>query len=411
MPRIIITIKKVRKAFDTAGMELLENKYVNAHSPLKFRCLNGHEHQICWASFQQGHRCGRCSVRAKLTIENATKAFDAAGMKLLEDEYIDAHSLLKFRCSNGHEHQITWNSFQQGRRCGRCSSRTKLTIEQVKEAFNAEAMELLDDEYINAHLSLKFRCSNGHEHQITWDKFQQGQRCAYCVGKTKPTIEKVEEAFDSAGMDLLENKYVNKSTPLKFRCSNGHEHQITWDKFQQGQRCSHCAGTARLTTGKVREAFHAAGMELLENEYINSSTPLKFRCSNGHEHQITWESFQQGARCRRCNPGGFNSLNPGTFYYIKIHSQYFDRPFYKVGITNKLNVRDRLKELNADYTIINTVEFKVGQDAYDYEQGILQKFSYAITDEVIAKQVLPISGWTELFNFDILNAEAKASWC
>ena len=116
----------------------------------------------------------------------------------------------------------------------------KLTIEHIREKFNERGYTLLTEEYINSKQKLEYMCPNGHKNEITWSHFQQGTGCSYCSKNAKLTIEQVREAFEKEGYILLSKDYINSNTKLKYLCPNGHEHEITWNDFRSGYRCPFC---------------------------------------------------------------------------------------------------------------------------------------------------------------------------
>src|SRR5215208_4415244 len=125
------------------------------------------------------------------------------------------------------------------------------------------------------------------------------------------TIDQISASFSEAGCVLLDEKYVNNASPLRYLCSCGREAVTTWARFRRGSRCAGCAAErgnkARCADAEsVRRAFVAQGCELL-GEYVNSYTPVRYRCSCGTEATIRFFSFQAGKRCRRC----FSARNGG----------------------------------------------------------------------------------------------------
>lgn len=56
----------------------------------------------------------------------------------------------------------------------------KLTIEFVKTSFESEGYLLLDTVYINSQTKLEYICPNGHNHNIKWNDWQNGHRCSIC---------------------------------------------------------------------------------------------------------------------------------------------------------------------------------------------------------------------------------------
>ena len=61
---------------------------------------------------------------------------------------------MRYRCSNGHEHSICWNSFNNGNGCPICATEStktklKLNFSKVKDGFGKEGYIVLskEDEY------------------------------------------------------------------------------------------------------------------------------------------------------------------------------------------------------------------------------------------------------------------------
>jgi len=57
----------------------------------------------------------------------------------------------------------------------------------VKQYFKEQKCELLETEYINANTKMKYVCVCKNESYIRFSKFQNGQRCIKC-GKEKLTL-------------------------------------------------------------------------------------------------------------------------------------------------------------------------------------------------------------------------------
>lgn len=115
--------------------------------------------------------------------------------------------------------------------------RRKITYSFVQEALAREGYQLLEETYRDAHQRLKCVCPKGHETTIQWSTFDRGVRCAYCHGNVPPSYEQVKQFFVDAGCELLEDRYVNNHTLMRYRCICGRESQIRWSMFKNGQRC------------------------------------------------------------------------------------------------------------------------------------------------------------------------------
>jgi hypothetical protein len=195
----------------------------------------------------------------------------------------------------------------------------RITYDLMKSKFEREGYIYLDAEYKNSKTKLKYRCSKGHEHSMNWDSWKDGHRCPSCYGNTKPTLEQVIESFNKEGYNLLSKEYVNAKTKLYYVCSKGHKHSIRWNNWKQGQRCLYCSGLFKPTLEYIKKSLEKENYILLSKKYINAYTKLNYKCYIGHTHSIKWNDWQQGVRCPTCanikmsGPGN-PSWNGGTSY-------------------------------------------------------------------------------------------------
>lgn len=121
----------------------------------------------------------------------------------------------------------------------------------------------------------------------------------------------VRVQLQNAGYEMLSD-YVNGKTPILFKCPKNHTHEITWRSFQQGQRCAICK-KRYVSQNTVAAAFEAAGYTML-SEYVNARTPIRFRCSENHEHAVTWDNFRKGTRCGICRAAGRGLVASGKAF-------------------------------------------------------------------------------------------------
>ena len=123
------------------------------------------------------------------------------------------------------------------------------------------------------------------------------------------TIETAKAIFSEYDCELLEENYVNSSTPMFYRCQCGEMSSIALSDFKRGRRCLSCgnkkAGKTRqekaIDIEDLRYFFEKEGCELT-SEYSSYNDPLEYICSCGEIGRTTWFSFQLGRRCGRCSP-------------------------------------------------------------------------------------------------------------
>jgi hypothetical protein len=296
------TYDYVKNFFKKEGYTLLSKEYINANTKLDFVCPNGHKHSISWSMFRSGNRCVYCSKRAPISYEFVKDSFEQEGYTLLSKRYKNRRTKLRYKCPKGHEHSMSYNSWFNGIRCPFCSG-SKVDYNFVKESFEKEGYTLLSEKYIDYKYRLKYKCPEGHEHEISWRKWKSGGRCPFCNnGRLYYTYEFVESEFRKEGYTLLSTHYTNAYTKLKYRCPVGHEHHVSfYNWYNKGYRCVYCSGKVKKTIEEIELAFSKEGYILLSKNYINSFTPLYFKCPVGHKHCITWSNWKRGSRCRYCN--------------------------------------------------------------------------------------------------------------
>jgi 5-methylcytosine-specific restriction endonuclease McrA len=73
-----LTIDFVRKQFEKEGYILLSDVYVNSKTRLDYICPKKHKWYISWNNWQHGHRCPRCSKGGKNNPNYNQKLTDVA---------------------------------------------------------------------------------------------------------------------------------------------------------------------------------------------------------------------------------------------------------------------------------------------------------------------------------------------
>ena len=291
---------------------------------MRYRCDCGNDEcKITFNSFQQGQRCMKCGIKktiekTKNTFKNIKQYFKEHDCELLETEYINANTPMKYECDCGNtDCKITFNRFQQGGRCKRCglkkmADKIKLTFKEVQQYFEDHDCELFETEYKNCNTKMRYRCSCGNEKcKITFASFKAGSRCKRCglkkmADKRRLEFKDVYKYFEDHDCELLETEYKNCETPMKFRCICGNKKcKITFHSFKKGTRCKRCmkhGSTKKLTYEEVQQYFEDHDCELLEKEYKNANTKMKYRCDCGNEKcKITLGHFKNGKRCMECS--------------------------------------------------------------------------------------------------------------
>lgn len=370
-----LTIEYAKQFFDEQGCELLEKEYVNVKTKMRYICNCGNISYISFNSFQQGQRCKECGYKKsaekfKFTFEFVDRCFEDNGCKLLETEYVNCMTKMRYRCSCGNESEICFSNFQQGQRCMECgvekrAKKKRHTYEYVFNCFEEHGCILLEKEYIDANTKMRYICICGEESNIRFSSFQRGHRCKICGHKKNAekqmyTFEFVDRCFKDEGCELLETEYIGALVLMRYICSCKNESKICFGSFRQGQRCIKCgieksAKQKRHTFEFVEQCFKDGGCILLETGYINSLTKMRYRCSCGNESKICFNKFKQGQRCNKCADrggyrGGYSKESQKLFdaIYEKLNKKQKDKTYYAT-LNKEFGINYRSKKFYYDY--------------------------------------------------------------
>lgn len=246
----------------------------------------------------------------KLNYDYIYNFFQEHRCKLLETEYINSQTKMKYICQCGNESYISFNSFQQGKRCLYCN---KYSYEEVKQYFADNDCELLEDCYINNYTKMKYRCKCGNIAYIDFEYFKRGQRCNVCKSQRLSESKRlpydyVNQVFFDNGYILLDDNYINSHTKIK--CIHIKCNSVVYGTYgtvsSGGEICKKCGNekTAiklRHNVDYIYNYFKNYGYEVEASNYINNETKLKYVCDQGHQGYMHFNNFKNGKRCPLCS--------------------------------------------------------------------------------------------------------------
>ena len=257
----------------------------------------------------------------KYTIEYVKSQFEKEGYVVLTEVYTGCKQKIEFICSNGHRHSITFDKWLRGRRCYYCNGNVKLTDTFVENSFEKEDYKLLS-KYKNSSSRLKYICPKRHIGYIKWDHWRDGHRCAECAGNKKHTLEFVKNELEKEKYKLLSDIYVNSYTPLRYRCPNNHVGTISYANWSIGHRCLECSGKAKKTIEFISDEVAKEGYKLKTTYYENCDQKLHLICPNGHDYCVSWDNWNHSkSRCTKCKSWGTSDQEQSIISFLK---QYVD---------------------------------------------------------------------------------------
>lgn len=244
----------------------------------------------------------------------------------------------------GVESEKSWDNIKQNKGCRNCNNidnSQRLDIKDIRASFEKVGYTLLTTVYKNNHQKLEYICDMDHSHSVTWGNWEYNERrCPYCAGNIKYTFDEVKFIFKSKGFTILDNEYINNHTPINYKCSEGHRHRVRLYDLLHGDGCPYCSPgkvKRKLTTDIVREELAKEGYELL-SEYVNSRTKFLYKCVEGHVYSMTYNRWYAGCRCPECILHGTSLFEQQVKDYISsLNIQFIgnDRTIIFNELTNR----------------------------------------------------------------------------
>jgi len=197
----------------------------------------------------------------------------------------------------------------------------KFTFEYVKNYFEERGCELLEKEYKNNGMKMRYKCNCGNISKIRFSDFKKGKRCRKCgskkgSNKNRYSLKYVKQYFLDNNCELLEKEYKNNAIKIKYKCCCGNISKIRFADFKKGQKCMKCSGMEKYTFRYIYNYFKKNNCELLEKEYKNNDTKIKYKCKCGNISKIRFADFKRGRRCKKCGIEKVANQKRHTFKYI-----------------------------------------------------------------------------------------------
>ena len=176
------TYDYIKEQLEKEGYKLLSNEYKNNKTKLKLQCPKGHIWYVRWDIFLAGNRCLICSGKKKHTYEYVKNQIEKEGYKLLSKKYENTTKKIKVQCPKGHIYNVKFgNWLHLKHRCLICYEKQKsFDYDYIKEQIEKEGYKLLSKTYTDCKHKIKVQCTKGHIYSVSYNSFQQGKRCPVC---------------------------------------------------------------------------------------------------------------------------------------------------------------------------------------------------------------------------------------
>lgn len=248
-----LTLEEMQQIAIERGGYCLSRRYVNIHTPLRWMCSEGH----IWEAEPNNVKNADnwCPICLFLTLKEMQDIATERGGYCLSSRYVNAHTPLRWMCGEGHVWKTTPDSVKyQGTWCSACEPRT---LKEMQDIATERGGYCLSSRYINVNTPLYWMCSEGHGWQATPDSIKNKDTwCRECWHTClRLSLKEMQDIATERGGYCLSFNYVNVHIPLRWICGEGHEWQATPDSIKyKGTWCRSCLGNGPpfVTTADAR---------------------------------------------------------------------------------------------------------------------------------------------------------------
>lgn len=192
--------------------------------------------------------------------------------------------------------------------CDYCGENTNIKSYQK---YNKQR-EIIDKDCCSECQRIKFKESMIEKYGVEcWQQTDEGRKFSGDFHR-KHTINECKKIFKKRGYDLLEEKYKNNDTHMKYICSKHKDkgvQKITLGKILTGRGCKYCAIEARAKKQSHSFSYikkyieNGSSCKLISNEYTNiKDKNLKIQCKCGNVFTTSFGLFRiSSKRCKTCS--------------------------------------------------------------------------------------------------------------
>lgn len=342
-----------------------------------------------------------------------------------ESVYLHMREKFTIVCKEHGSFLLTPDEHLQGQGCRKCTLKRKRQreskqkykkfIESAKNKFGSKFnYTKICEESFQIKLKVTIICSkHGESQQIPYAHLNSKYGCRKCanlhlgpIHETKSDFVKKAQSTHGNLYNYSKVQYIDSRTSVVIICNKHGEFKQRPSRHIAGSNCPKCAteiGHNKLTKKVnkfIKEAAQKHNFRYSYNKttYTHSRIPVTVTCLKHGDFKQQPANHLNGTGCPFCTATGFNKDKPGILYYLKI--QYYNQITYKIGITNR-TIEERFGADMEYITVLAEKRFEIGQDAYDKEQYILNKYKKF---QYKGFNVLK-SGNTEMFIKDVLKKD------
>jgi len=197
--------------------------------------------------------------RRKYTYKIVKELLNEKGYELISEEYISIDKKLSIKDNEGYYYYVIFNNLLKYKMPLKFHKSNPYTIQNIKLwcKLNNKPFELVSEEYINAHIKLKWKClieECGEEFESNWNNISSDGGCSYCAGQkvglsnclTTKNINLANEWHSILNGDLTPyDVTANSGRYIWWQCSKNPKHvwhTTIYNRYYNNSGCPYCAG-------------------------------------------------------------------------------------------------------------------------------------------------------------------------
>ena len=218
----------------------------------------------------------------------------------------------------------------------------KRTPEEYYNLCKEKGYDLPVEDYVNNSTKIKHKCSKGHVYNQRPSDHLHGQGCPRCKGGVSYSSLDYYNECKSKELDLPIEDYINGSTKIKHICKQGHIYEQVPRNHLQGQGCPRCSKKHSYTPKEYCDLCKEKGYDLPVEDYINTKTKIKHKCSKGHLYEQTPSKHLSGQGCPICafKNKGNKQRKTSKAYYNECKKRGLDLPIESY-VNNKTRIKHK----------------------------------------------------------------------
>ena len=195
---------------------------------------------------------------------------------------------------------------------------------------------ILKDTYVNCHTPLYCIDNDGYEYAERIGNLLKGRGYKKVHRGNPYSIPNIKKYLNSCGstLSLLEDKYLNSTTKMLFKCECGKQFYTTWSDILRGKRyCNFCAKSKRFDnfrdyTKEISDYCESKGYSLLTHKINRCFDSFEYVCLKHQDKGIQRSNYDRminsSQGCKYCGieSGGISQRS---------NEDIFEKAVEKVG--------------------------------------------------------------------------------